>query len=321
MDVPLPGWFAAHHLPRMRITIVGAGGIGGYYGGVLARAGHEVEVVARGANLLAIREHGLRIVTPEERFAVPVTAAEDVRSLGKPDAVLVTVKSYSLEEVAPGVAALAARGGIVVPLLNGVEAADRLRELGVRADALVGGVTAISAARTAPGVFQRYSPFQRVVIGELGGGRSERVERVVLAFAEAGVRAEQSEDIQIELWRKLIFLASTAAACGLARASIGQVRASPLGMLLVERLIREAAAVGRARGVRLTEADEEQAIQFAGNLPDAMRPSLVLDLESGRRTELDVLSGALSRHGREVGVATPVHDTATAAIGAATGGR
>jgi 2-dehydropantoate 2-reductase len=305
----------------MRIAIVGAGGVGGYYGGLLARAGHDVELLARGAHLEAIRQRGLEIITPEERFVVHPRASDDARALQSPDAVIVGVKAYSLGEVAPAIAALAARGAMVVPLLNGVEAADQLRALGVAAASLVGGVTAISAARVSPGVVQRLSPFQRVIIGELGGGRSDRVERLVRALAECGVSAEHSPVILLELWRKLIFLASSAGACGMSRTSIGQLRDAPLGALLLERAIREAGAVARARGVDITTADEDRAIRFAAELPPAMRPSLLLDLESGRRTELAVLSGAISRYGRELGVPTPVHDTATATIGAATGTR
>ncbi|HJU89846.1 MAG TPA: 2-dehydropantoate 2-reductase [Gemmatimonadaceae bacterium] len=301
----------------MRITIVGAGGVGAYYGGVLARAGHQVEMLARGANLETIRDRGLEVITPDERFTVHPNASDDVRSLGRTDAVIVSVKSYSLGEVAPAVAALAAAGAMVVPLLNGVEAADRLRELGVPGEAIVGGVTAISAARISPGVVQRLSPFQRVIIGELAGGRSDRVERLVRAFADAGVTAEHSEEIALELWRKLIFLASSAAACGMSRTSIGRIREAPFGNVLLERAIREAGAVARARRVNITTADEDKAIAFAAGLPPAMRPSLLLDLESGRRTELDILSGAISRYGRELGVSTPVHDTATATIAAA----
>jgi 2-dehydropantoate 2-reductase len=305
----------------MRIAIVGAGGVGGYYGGLLARAGHDVVLFARGAHLAAIRERGLEIITPEDRFVVHPLASEDARELGAADAVIVGVKSYSLGSVAPVVAALAAGGAMVVPLLNGVEAGERLREMGVAREALVGGVTHVAAARIGPGVVQRVSPFQRVVIGELTGERSERVEALVRALAECGVTSEQSTEIAVELWRKLIMLSSVAAACGLSRAPIGVTRGAPLGMLLIERAIREAGAVARARGVAITAADEDRSIAFVSAMAPAIKPSLLLDLESGRPTELDVLSGAIARYGRELGVATPVHDTATAAIGAATIGR
>ncbi|HET9984211.1 MAG TPA: 2-dehydropantoate 2-reductase [Longimicrobiales bacterium] len=298
----------------MRFVVLGAGGVGGYYGAMLARAGHDVAFLARGAHLDAIRSDGLRVHSPDGDFVVHPAATDDPAALPAADAVLVTVKSYSLEEAAPAAARLAAGGATVVPLLNGVDAADRLAELGVPREAILGGVTYLSAARTAPGVIERRSPFQRVVVGELGGGSSERAERIAGALRDAGVEAAAVPDIDVQLWRKLVFLAPLAAACGLARAPIGAVRARPLGPLLLERLVGETAAVARARGVALPPGEEARTLEQIRGLPDGMRPSYLLDLEAGGPTELDLLSGAISRIGRELGVPTPVHDTAAAVL-------
>lgn len=298
----------------MQFVILGAGGVGGYYGAMLARAGHDVAFLARGAHLDAIRARGLRVRTPEGEFVVHPAATDDAAELPAADAVIVAVKSYSLGEVAPVAGALAAAGAPVVPLLNGVDAAERLVAMGVPRAAVLGGVTYLSAARVAPGMIERRSPFQRVVVGELGGGASERVERIAGAFREAGVEAEAVGDVDVQLWRKFVFLAPLAAACGLARAPVGAVRARPLGPLLLERLVGEVGAVGRARGVALPADEEARTLERIRGLPDEMRPSYLLDLEAGGPTELDVLSGAISRIGREVGVPTPVHDTAAAAL-------
>ena len=205
----------------MRVAVVGAGGVGGYYAGVLARSGNEVHVLARGTHLAAIADRGLEIVTPEGRFTAAVHATADAGSVPSPDLVIVAVKSYSLGEVAATLRTVAKPGAAVLPLLNGVEAADRLAALGVLRAQIVGGVTAISAAKVAPGVVERRSPFQRVVVVELDGGRSARVDRLASAFAAAGVEATVSEEIVVELWRKLTFLASISAGCGLARTAVG----------------------------------------------------------------------------------------------------
>jgi 2-dehydropantoate 2-reductase len=298
----------------MRFVVLGAGGVGGYYGGILARAGHDVAFLARGAHLDAIRAHGLRIHAPDGDFVAHSAATDDPEALPAADVVLVTVKSYSLAEIAPAAARLAREGATVVPLLNGVDAADRLAALGVPREAILGGITYLSAARTAPGVIERRSPFQRILLGELGGGPSDRAERIAAALRDAGLTAEAVPDIDVQLWRKLVFLASLAAACGLARAPIGPVRARPLGPLLLERLVGEAAAVARARGVALPPDEQARALERLRELPEDMRPSYLLDLEAGGSTELDVLSGAIARIGREVGVATPVHDTAAAVL-------
>ena len=301
----------------MRIAILGAGGVGGYFGGLLARAGNEVSILARGQRPRILRALGLEVRTPEETFNVAVEATDDPEKLGEPELAVVAVKTYSLAEIVPAARLLAERGALVLPLLNGVNAADRLIAGGVPEAQVLGGLTEISAARVGPSAVERRSSFQRIVVGERAGGLSERAERIAALFREAGAEARASADITADLWRKFAFISSMAAACGLARAPVGPVRNAPLGRLLIERAVREVGAVARARGVAVTEEDEAKILGFAFSLPDPLKPSFLLDLESGGRTEIDDLSGAVSRLGREVGVETPVHDVATAALSVA----
>jgi 2-dehydropantoate 2-reductase len=206
-----------------------------------------------------------------------------------------------------------------VPLLNGVEVVDQLMANGVPQAQLVGGLTAISVVRTAPGMFERRSPFQRVVLGELAQSqpeRKQRIDAIARAFREAGVDASVSADITADLWRKFAFIASMAAACGLSRTAIGPLRATKLGHLLIERAVHEVINVARARKVALADDEAERTMKTIDGVPDTMKPSLLIDLEAGRPTEIEDLSGAVSRLGKACGVETPVHDTAAAAIGA-----
>jgi len=306
----------------MRIAVLGAGGVGAYYGGLLARAGHDVVLLARGANLEALRSRALEVRTPEGAFTVAVEATGDASGLGCVDLAIVAVKTYSLAQIAPAAARAAVAGAIVVPLLNGVEAAEALVRAGVPSGAVLGGLTQVSAVRTAPGVVERRSPFQRVVVGEMAGGFSERAERVAAAFRAAGADASASPDVTAELWRKLAFIAPMAAACGLSRSPVGPILSLPLGTLLVERAVRETFAVARALGVALGGQDEEESrtIAFIRSLPGGLKPSFLLDLEAGGPTEIDDLCGAVSRLGRRAGVPTPVHDTAAAALSVAAPG-
>lgn len=299
----------------MKIAILGAGGVGAYYGGVLARAGHDVSMLARGAHLDALRERGLEVRTPEGTWTVPVRAVGDAAELGAADLAIVAVKSYSLEEIAPAARLLAEGGADVLPLLNGVEAAERLVRSGVPDERVLGGIAEISAARIGPGVVERRSPFQRVVVGERPAGLSERAGRIAAAFEGTGVEARASADITADLWRKLAFISTMAAGCGLSRGPVGLIREKPLGRAVLERAVREALAVGRALGVRLGEEDVALILGFVEALGPTLKPSFLLDLESGRPTEIDDLSGAVSRLGRQAGVETPVHDVATAVLG------
>jgi 2-dehydropantoate 2-reductase len=303
----------------MRIAIIGAGSVGGYYGGLLARAGHAVAMLARpGGHLDALRARGIEVRTPDETFTAAVQATDDPRALGEAELAILAVKNYSLPEVVPAVRSLAVAGATVLPLLNGVDVADRLAADGVPPARLLGGLSRISAARIAPGVVERRSPFQGIVVGELAGGISERAERIAGVLRAAGVEgAQASSDIVADLWRKLAFIATMAAACGLARSPIGPIRVTPLGRLLIERSVGEVVAVARARGVALGADEEAKAVAVIGAVPAAMKPSFLLDLEAGGPTELDDLCGAVVRLGRQGGIETPIHDTAVAALAVA----
>ena len=300
----------------MRVAIVGAGGVGGYFGGAIARAGHDVRVLARGEHLRAIRSRGMEIREPGDSWTARVGVSDDPRELLPADLAIVAVKSYSLSEAASAVRLLVENGAIALPLMNGVEALESLIDQGVPAERVLGGLTVISSEKTAPGVITRKSDFRRVVVGERGGGASERAERIAAVFRNAGAEARVSEDIVVDLWRKFLFLTTLAAACGLARAPIGAVRDAPLGPELLERAGREIAAVARARGVALPIGEEDKVLQTMAALPADMKPSFLLDVERGGPNELDILSGAVSRYGRSSGVPTPVHDTVVAALSA-----
>lgn len=302
----------------MRIGVIGAGGIGGYYGGLLARAGNEVSLLARGENLDAIRANGIIVKTPDDSWSAEVEASDDARDLcgafGEGDFVIVATKAYSLSEVAPAVKLFADKGATIVPLINGVEAADTLISLGVQRERLLGGTTYISAVHVEPGVAERRTAIQRVIVGELGGGVSDRARDIAAAFTDAGADGEATSDISLALWQKFVFLASIAAACGLTRLSIGPVRDRPLGAQMLERAVNEAVAVGRARGVALRSDEEEQVMNRINELPPGVEPSLLLDVRNGSRTEIDVLSGAISRFGDQLGIDTPVHDVAAVSL-------
>lgn len=303
-----------HENRHPRVAVLGVGGIGGYYAGLLARAGHDVFALARGANLTALRERGLVVRVPGEEWKSAVTASDAAgelsRSFEADDLVLVTTKAYSLDAIAPDVMRFAERGALVLPMLNGVEAAGRLIELGVPRQQLIGGLTYISAVRIEPGVFERRSPFQRVIVGELPSGVSPRTKKIATTFADAGAEATASEDITLALWQKFIFLASVAAACGMTRLPIGPIRDTSLGTRLLQRAVREAVAVGRARGVALPAGEEARVLNLINSLPPAMQPSLLLDLLAGSPTEVDVLSGAIARFAEESKIETPIHDLA-----------
>ena len=294
--------------------MLGAGAIGAYYGGQLARTGHDVTLYARGENLTAIRRRGLEIRTPEGSTVVQVTATDRADELGAADFAILGVKSYSLDSIGPVVRQTAEKGAAILPFLNGVETTDHLLKLGVPRGAVLGGVTRISVARVQPGVVERRGPAQSVIIGELGGQTTDRVTRIATAFRDAGADARVSNRIEVDLWQKFIFLAAIAAGCGLARVPIGVVRGRPLGRRLFQRAVQEVVDVARARGIPLADDETTQVTGAIDALPPGTKPSFLLDLEAGGPTELDILSGAVSRYAEEAGIPAPIHDAVTAAL-------
>ncbi len=298
----------------MRIAILGAGGVGGYFGALLARAGHDVVLYARGENLAAIRANGITIRDANGAFSVPIGATNTPNELIGSEFVIVAVKSYSLAEVAPVAKDLALAGAAIVPLLNGVEAAKDLERAGVPREQLLGGQTNVSAFKAEPGVIQRALWKERIVVGELNGVLSDRAMALVEALRSANIEAIATTNIAVELWRKFNMLCAMAAACGMARSDVGGIRDTELGHLLIQRAVNEIAAVGRAKGVAIPDTQEADMMRGIEALPATMKPSFLLDLERGGLTELDVLSGAVSRFGRETRIPTPVHDTAAAVL-------
>ncbi|MFL5527665.1 MAG: ketopantoate reductase family protein, partial [Gemmatimonadaceae bacterium] len=296
-------------------TVLGAGAIGAYYGGQLARAGHDVTLYARADNLAAIRERGLEIRTPDGSSVVQLAATDRVQELGNADFAILGVKSYSLDSIATVVQSVARNGAAILPFLNGVETTERLIALGVPRGSILGGVTRISVARVQPGVVERRGAFQSVIVGELDNRITERVKSIVTAFRDAGVDANTSNQIELDLWQKFVFIAAIAASCGLARTPIGPLRDRPLGRRLLQRAVQEVVDVARARGIPLAADETARVIGAIDALPPGTKPSFLLDIEAGGLTELDTLSGAVSRYAAAAGIQTPIHDTVAAVLG------
>lgn len=298
----------------MRAVVVGAGGLGSYVGAALARAGHEVHLVARGAHAEAIRGRGLTVRSVKEDFVVRphcVSSAEDVEGV---EVALVAVKAYSLEEVGAQLAVVARAGAAVLPLLNGVDATERLQGMGVPGDRLVDGVAYLTAFRTAPGEIDRKGTHQRLVVGSSSSGSEEVVERVVRLFRPSSIQVEEADDIEVELWEKMAVVCSLSVICCLSDAAVGPIRDHPLGGDFQARAIAEVLAVGRGRGVALPNASEASVGAVLDAFPRDFYPSVLHDLRSGRRTEMDALAGVLTRMGRKAGVETPLLDAATVAV-------
>lgn len=304
----------------MRLVVVGAGGVGGYFGARLAASGHAVGFVARGRHGAAIREHGLAVRSPlGDVHVAPATVIDDVTAHGPADAVIVAVKMYDLADATGLLPPLVGPETAVLPLQNGIEAGGLLEAV-LPPDAVVGGLCQIAAHIEAPGVIRHDGDFARVVAGARRPGQEARVAAIVSALRDAGVAARETDDIERALWEKLVFLSAMAGACCLYGAAIGDIRGRADRRALLERLVAEAVAVGRARGVALPPDQAARTLGFVDGLPADMKASMLHDLEAGRRLELPWLNGAVGRLGAAAGLATPAHDQVCATLAPRAGG-
>ena len=290
----------------MKIAIYGAGGVGGYYGAVLARAGHEISLVARGAHLAAIQQHGLRVRSPGGDFEVrPSRATEDPAEIGPVDAVIVAVKSLHLAAVRDGIAPLLGPETLVVPLLNGVDAHEALLPAVGRAR-MGKGLTRIISEISRPGEIRHVGLEPYVAMAGWDGGTSTRVEALVAAMNEAGVQAEVPPDIDAALWFKFLLICSIGGVCAVCRMPVGPVRTLPETRELLLRAMQEIADVARGLGIVLPGDAVTRALAIADSLPPEGTSSLQRDIAAGAPSELDDWSGAAVRLGARSGVPTPV---------------
>jgi 2-dehydropantoate 2-reductase len=292
----------------MRFAIIGTGGIGGYLAAKLVAAGADVAVLARGAHLAAIRDNGLTLRdSGGEITARPTIATDDGGDLGIADVAVFAVKGQDLATAIETARPAMGPQTLALPFLNGVEAHTLLAEAYGVDRALV-GIAHISALIAGPGVIRKASPYADFYIGGLDGRQdAPRVAEIIGNFRAAGIGAPDRNDLLVDLWQKFVFLTALSGTTAAARTDIGTVRDTPGLWALYRRLAEEAAAVGRARGVALTGNEVGKAIYFAERLPAEVRASLAHDLAAGKRLEIDWLSGAVARLGREAGVETPSH--------------
>jgi 2-dehydropantoate 2-reductase len=289
----------------MRITIMGSGGVGGYFGGRLAQAGHEVSFVARGAHLHALRKHGLRVLSPlGDLHLRQVRAFESPAEITGADFVLFGVKLWDTVDAAQSLWPLLGEDTVVVSFQNGVVKDDLLRTaLGARH--VAGGVGYIAASIAEPGVIRHNGTMQRLVFGEFDGSPSPRLQAFAAACAEAGIDHELSPRIRQAQWEKFVFLVGLSATTTLARLPIGRIRSHPRAHAFLHDVMDEVVKVARAEGVALPPEYAENRLAFADTLPGTMTSSMHHDLERGNRLELPWLSGDVVERGRRLGVPTP----------------
>ena len=298
----------------MKVAVMGSGAVGGYYGGSLARAGHDVTFIARGAHLAALRTNGLQVKSVHGDFTIsPVQATAIPAEVGRVDLVLVCVKTPDTDQAAHAIKPMVGSDTTVMSVQNGIDAAERIGAV-VGMKHIVGGATWLSSAIEAPGVIRQISQFRRIVLGELDGRVTPRVQALFEVLRSTGATVELSDNIVKVLWSKFIFIASVSGIGSLTRLGIGDYRAVPETRGVLVSLMREVEAVARGTGTMLDTDVIEQILVLIDNAAPTIKPSMQLDVEASHRSELESMIGVICRKGRELGVPTPIADIVYAAL-------
>ena len=288
----------------MHIVVMGAGGVGGYFGAKLARAGESVVVLARGAHLEAIRRHGLRVRSAVDgEFTAKVDAVESFAGEPPVDMALFCVKSFDTRVAAEALRPVLGPDTGVVSLQNGVDNEEILDAV-LGAGRALGGAAFVFSAIESPGVIA-HTLLGRIVLGELDGRVSERATRLRNALAGAGVPVELSSDVRRVLWEKYLLISAQAGVTALTRTPIGVIRETAETWRMYRRIVEELAAVARAAGVALPADAVDTIVKGAAALAPTAYSSLHHDLVHGRRLELEALHGHAVRLGERLGVPTP----------------
>jgi 2-dehydropantoate 2-reductase len=291
----------------MRVAMVGAGGVGGYFGARLADGGHDVAFLARGRHLDAIRRTGLRVRSPRGDLHLPhPTASDDPAEIGPVDVVVVAVKLWDTEQAVAALAPLVSDRTAVVSFQNGVLKDDVLTRV-VGARHAMGGACYIAATIAEPGVIEHSGALQKLVIGEYDGSRSVRVEALRDACLDGGIDVEVSDRVERTIWEKFVFLVGLSGTTSLARTTIGPIRDNSRSRAFLHDVMDEVVRVARAQGVALPDDYSDDRLAFIDTVPASMTSSMHRDLEQGHRLEVDWLSGDVVARGARLGVPTPAN--------------
>jgi 2-dehydropantoate 2-reductase len=298
----------------MKIAIIGSGGVGGYFGARLAASGEDVNFVARGAHLEAMQKGGLKVLSALGDLHLPkVKTTSDTKTIGPVDVVMIAVKLWATEEAAAAAKPLIGPNTVAVSFQNGVVAVDTLLPV-LGKEHVMGGVANIAALIEKPGVIRHNGNMASLFFGELDGKPSARAQALLDACTKAGIKTELVGDIQKAIWEKFVRLVTLSAMTSLTRIPVGPIRSDPDTRALLQTVMEEVVAIGRAKGVKL----DARIVPDQMNIIDGYAPTMVAsmcgDLRRGNRLELPWLSGMVAKFGKELSIPTPANQFVYAAL-------
>jgi 2-dehydropantoate 2-reductase len=298
----------------MKIFIVGSGGIGGYFGGLLAKAGLDVTFVARGENYRALKENGLIVKSVAGDFEIkPVQTIENISEIDKPNLIIFSVKTYDIENVAKELTPVVNPETIILTFQNGVGNDIQIKNV-IKNAQVYPGVAYVITAKIKPGIIEQTGGLRKLVFGDRDNPNNARLQEIDKMMVDAGVDATNSDDITRDIWKKFMFICPFAGMTTLHRKTIGEILSNPETEKQYEDCLKEVISVARARNVNVSDHAFEEVMTTSRNTAPASKSSLLLDIENGRKNEIETLNGTLVRFAEELNIDVPVNELIYKAI-------
>jgi 2-dehydropantoate 2-reductase len=291
----------------MKIAIIGAGGVGGYFGGKLAQSGEDVTFIARGEHLDAMRNKGLFVKSINGDFLVnPVNATDKIDQIEKPDLILLGVKAWQVTDVAKSLKPIIKDNSIIIPLQNGVLAAEELgAELGQ--EHVLNGLCRILSKIEAPGVITHFGAEPVIIFGEKDNGVSGRTAQIKLIFDKAGINSKIASDIQAEVWKKFISIC-VSGLLAVTQSPYGVIRELKETRELMAQVMEEVFLIAKKSGITIDDTFVQKNIAFTDTLPYESTSSLARDVMEGKPSEIEYQNGTVVRLGKKLGIPTPANN-------------
>ena len=288
----------------MKIVVFGAGAVGGYFGGKIAQAGYNVTFVARGKHLKVIENKGLQVKSIYGDFVVYPNVTDNLDEIETPDLIILAVKSWQVVDIAKQLKPIISEKTMVLPLQNGADNADKLRDV-LNHQNVLSGLCKIVSKLDAPGVINHFAYDPEIIFGEYDNNKTERVRLIKAVFDKAGFRNGIADDIHLEIWKKFLFIATVSGVGAITRSVFGVMREDDGIRQILYQTANEIVAIANAKGIALHNNHVEMVMKVIDNLDFNTTASMQRDIMEGRPSELEAQNGAVVRLGQEVGVDTP----------------
>ena len=290
----------------MNIVVYGAGGVGGFFGGKLAKTGFDVTFVARGETLLSIKQNGLKIKSIEGDFKVFPKVTDNIHDISNPDLIILAVKSWQIEAIAEKLKDIITENTMVLPLQNGADNADRLRAI-IPKNNVLAGLCKIVSKIESPGVISHFEYEPQIIFGEFDNAKTERMQHLKSIFDKAGFKNSHAENIQLEIWKKFLFITSVSGLGAITRSVFGDMRESKNIRELLYQTAQEIKAIANAKQIPLEDKHIEGAIAIVDRMKYNTTASMQRDIMEGKPSELQNFNGYIVEQGKLLNIPTPIN--------------